>query len=75
MDLRSVEGERCTASLESWSQIDVPRNDPTVEQRVHAITNVILGDGRRVRERVVPELLRQDALGLIDFRALPLTDA
>ena len=75
MDLGSVEGERSAAALESWRQVDVPRNDPAVEQRVHAITDVVLCDGRRVRERVIPELLRQDALRLIDFSALPLTDA
>ena len=74
VDFGPVEGERGAASLESWGQIDIAWDDSAIEQRVHAIADVVLGDRRWVGEGIISELLRQYSLGLIDFRVLSLAN-
>ena len=69
------EREGCTASLEGRGQVHIARNDATVEQRKHAVLNVILSDGGRIGERVVSEVLRENSFGLVSFASLPLANA
>ena len=73
MEICPVEGERCAITLESWRQVDISRDNSTIQKRIHSIRDVILGDGRRVGERIISELLWQDSLGFLHFlvAALP----
>mgnify|MGYP000167893892 CR=1 FL=1 len=75
MDFEPVEGERSSAAFEGRRQVDVPRDYTPIEQRVHAVSDIVLRDGRWVRERIISEVLWKDALGLIDHSILPLADA
>lgn len=63
------------ASLEGGRKIDISRDDATIEQREHSILDVVLSDRRWVGKRVVPELLRQDALRLVGLAGLALANA
>ena len=57
VQLGSIERKWRTVSLKSWRQVDITRDNATIEQREHAISDVILSDGRWVRKRVISELL------------------
>ena len=57
MDLGAVKREGSTTALESWGQVDITRDNTTIEKRVHAITDVVLGNRGRIREWVISELL------------------
>lgn len=60
--LTGVEGR--VTSFEGWGQVYIFGDDSSVEQTEHAVPNVILSDGWWVRERVISESFRQDALRL-----------
>ena len=55
------------ASLKSWSQIHVSRDDSSIHETEHAITQVVLSDRWRLSERIVSEVLWQDPLGEENF--------
>ena len=57
VQLGSIERKWRTVSLKSWRQVDITRDNATIEQREHAISDVILSDRRWVRKRVISELL------------------
>lgn len=57
MQLGSIERKWRTVSLKSWRQVDITRDNAPIEQREHAISDVILSDRRWVRKRVISELL------------------
>ena len=73
MEIRPVEGERCAVTLESWWQVDISRDNSSIQKRIHAIRDVILSDRRRVSERIISELLWQNSLRFLHFlvAALP----
>ena len=68
-------GERRLSSLEGRSQIDVPGDDPSVEEAVHSVLDVVLSDGRRISEGIVSEVLGQDALRVENLVGSNLADA
>ena len=57
VQLGSIERKWRTVSLKSWRQVDITRDNATIEQREHAISDVILSDRRWVRKWVISELL------------------
>ena len=63
MDDSFIELEWSTVSFEGRRQIDITRNDASIEQREHSISYVVLSDRWWVCEGVVSEVLRQDSLG------------
>lgn len=74
MNWGSVEREGCTVSLECWRQIHISWDNASVKKRVHSICNVIFSDRRWVRERVIAELFRKNALGRHGFVLTSLTN-
>ena len=54
-------------SLESRCQVDVSRDDASIEETVHTVLDIVLGNWRRIGEWIVSEVLRQDALWLEDL--------
>lgn len=54
-------------SLESRCQVDVSRDDASIEETVHTVLDIVLGNWWRIGEWIVSEVLRQDALWLEDF--------
>ena len=75
MDLRSIERERRTITLKSRRKVDVSWDDAAIEERVHAVSNVVLGDRRRVSEWVIAEVLWQDSLCFEHFVLASLADS
>ena len=75
MEIRPVEGERCAVTLESWRQVDISRDNSSIQKRIHAIRDVILSDRRRVSERIISELLWQNSLRFLDFLSAALPDS
>lgn len=55
------------ASFESRRKVDISRDDASVEETVHTVLDIVLGNRWWIGERIVPEVLRQDALRLEDF--------
>jgi hypothetical protein len=72
--LGPLEHEGCVSPLESGREIDVLRNNASIEQTEHTIRDVVLCDGGRVSEGVVPEILGEDALGMRHFLPLDVAD-
>ena len=67
--------ERCSSALKSWCEIHISRDDSSVEQRIHAVLNVLLGDWRRLTEGIVTELFGQNALCLVSLFLAALANA
>ena len=75
MNRCSVERKWRTVSLESWRKIYIAWNNATIQQRKHAISDVILRDRRRIGKWIVSELLWQNALGLVGLISATLADS
>ena len=69
------ERKRSTAALKGRRKVYISRNDPAIKQGKHTVLNVIFRDWRRICERVVTEVFRQYAFGLIRFASLSLANA
>lgn len=52
------ECEWCTATLESWRQVDISWDDTSIKEREHAILDVVLCDRRWISEGIVSEVFR-----------------
>ena len=75
MDLRSIEREGRTITLKRGRQVDVSWDNATIEERVHAVSDVVFGDRRRVSEWVIAEVLWQDSLCFEHFVLASLADS
>ena len=75
MDLRSIEREGRTITLKSRRQVDVSWDNATIEERVHAVSDVIFGDWRRVSEWVITEVLWQDSFCFENLVLASLADS
>lgn len=75
MDFGSIEFERSSCPFESWGEVHIPGDDPSIEKRKHAVLDVFLRDCWRLAEGVVAEVLRQDALRLAYFLVISLPNA
>ena len=74
MNWCSIERERCTVTLKCGRQVDVSRDDTSIQERVHTVSDVVLSDRRWVGERVISEVLRQDSLRLEHLLVTALTN-
>lgn len=62
-------------SLKSWRKVNIARYDAPCEQTEHAVINVVFCDWGWVREGVISEVLREDALRLANLLLLAHANA
>ena len=71
----SIEREWGAVTLKSRRQINISGNYTSIEQRQHSISNIILCYRRRVSERIVSKLFRQNSLRLVCLLCVSLTNS